>query len=522
MMDTAHAVHIERLDIDPIAKTWRRMETGLYLAALGSIALIALVAFGAASDLFEAWSTRSPPPAQDGPRFIRVGALQGTANADFIGFIIGAFIVAWAVLIGWSAHTARRYVQGLTTLNLWPVRIVRWGALAAILISAFPLGVLAYGVGALLVLIAQGAVTDPYPTLKMLLDFLPMLLGRALMLILGFVWIALLWQAFQAAGFYLRSPPAIQKLLARHDDGGQRRRRWPAFLFEKQPQTNRKLKAAVNGLMQLRAVLICAFALGVPPAVFAVSEGLMLAGSPRVFSLTPEFHLVWIGSVSFVALAWFSARGVLWLARRLARTTYADIQDFDRRPAVLFLRPFRDDQVRLRSPGLMRNIFTVEHGTVLLDHLLVEEFAWLGPVIAIRNPRDKHRQPFGAARIDASDDDWREVVAQLARSAGQIVIVVDDSPGVQWEVDLLTGEAFQAKTLFLRAPRALPDEHALDRPLQALLGAGAARPEASAKPLAAVHKRADGSVKCWMARKTTIDAARMILRDFADRTATQA
>lgn len=61
--------------------------------------------------------------------------------------------------------------------------------------------------------------------------------------------------------------------------------------------------------------------------------------------------------------------------------------------------------------------------------------------------------PFGAARLSVPDCQWKDTVLDLARGAQHVVVVVDESPGIDWEVENMLEEAFVNKSLFLASPK---------------------------------------------------------------------
>jgi hypothetical protein len=86
----------------------------------------------------------------------------------------------------------------------------------------------------------------------------------------------------------------------------------------------------------------------------------------------------------------------------------------------------------------------------LLDHLLLEEGANVGPVVAIGKPGSP--PPFGAVRTYVSDDKWKNEVAELADAASAVVIAVDNTNGVLWEFDHLERNNHRQKVLYLLPP----------------------------------------------------------------------
>ena len=168
-----------------------------------------------------------------------------------------------------------------------------------------------------------------------------------------------------------------------------------------------------------------------------------------------------------VVVGWVGQR----LLRRLLRFSLEALQEADSRPPVLFLRAFRDDQVPLRAPriALFGRLLEIGRRSNSLDQLLLDEATPYGPVVGLGSPTDK-RPPYGAARGYFAPETWQDAVSQLAASSAFIVICIDDTAGVWWEIEQLAGRHF-AKTLFLIHPRyasASENAHILNRISQSL------------------------------------------------------
>lgn len=86
-----------------------------------------------------------------------------------------------------------------------------------------------------------------------------------------------------------------------------------------------------------------------------------------------------------------------------------------------------------------------------LDQLLLDEATAYGPVVGLGSPTGK-RPPYGAARGYFTGETWQDAVENLAAASDFIVICVDDTAGVWWEVDQLAHRHL-GKTLFLIHPR---------------------------------------------------------------------
>jgi hypothetical protein len=150
------------------------------------------------------------------------------------------------------------------------------------------------------------------------------------------------------------------------------------------------------------------------------------------------------------------AGGVLTrnIARRAARTSILELQKLDARAPILFLRAFRDDQVYLAPPrlSLLGYFYDLGRRDSNLDVLLLEEGTDYGPVIALGNPNDPV-PPYGAARGYFDDGSWHHAIALFAQVSPAIIICLDDTDGIWWEVDHVAANDMLQKTLFLVHPR---------------------------------------------------------------------
>lgn len=163
-----------------------------------------------------------------------------------------------------------------------------------------------------------------------------------------------------------------------------------------------------------------------------------------------------LGTVVFIplivaALLAISA-ALRWLARTTARNSLESIASVDHRPAILFLRSFGDDQVKLKRPrrGPFRWLMSLGEPRPRFDHLLFEEGTPIGPVVAIGLPG--RPAPFGAARTFVDESHWKDAVAKLANGARAVVVVMDNTDGVLWELGHIRAAGHEQKTLFILPP----------------------------------------------------------------------
>lgn len=126
--------------------------------------------------------------------------------------------------------------------------------------------------------------------------------------------------------------------------------------------------------------------------------------------------------------------------------------------STLFLRAFRDDQVRIRraSRNMFSFVFDLGRTPATLDELMLERLDGHGDLIAIGNPQDRkgsaRLSPWGAQRLYVDDAHWQETVTMLAREANRIVLCVDASEGVRWEIAHVLRNGHAGKTLFFLNP----------------------------------------------------------------------
>jgi len=253
--------------------------------------------------------------------------------------------------------------------------------------------------------------------------------------------------------------------------------------------------AALSGLFRLARLpdldraLLCApfegivnktafrYFCGMPPIIKFVrgfggaKARLLILASSAFFSIalsTWPFFLIEMGnSMDPIHQLWLLAKTLIvtsllavaanWLLHRGQRSIRFSIEEItavDRRAPLLFLRAFRDDQVTLPSPRytLLGRLLALAKPRQSLDHILLTEGTLYGPMVALGNPGDA-MPPYGAARGYVGNEHWQDAVTQLARSSLAIVIAVDDTDAIWWEIEHLVGHDHLDKTLFLIHPK---------------------------------------------------------------------
>ena len=145
------------------------------------------------------------------------------------------------------------------------------------------------------------------------------------------------------------------------------------------------------------------------------------------------------------------------IARAQMRRSLEQVQGADDRPPILFLRSFSDDQVQIppRSPTRFAHfeqwLLDGSSRSISLDHLLLQEGTVHGPTVALGKP-DEPVPPYGVSRGYFEHSDWQAAVTRLCEDAQAIVLVIDQSEGLAWEIDFVLSQGHVGKTLFLLRP----------------------------------------------------------------------
>lgn len=238
-------------------------------------------------------------------------------------------------------------------------------------------------------------------------------------------------------------------------------RSWHAGLWTSRVLAGFSLVAAqmAQGLATyVQLFLLGAFAFHVVIAAASFSHLLLGKGLASGSSHWPgwQIALMMVGTFGIASVAsamtTYAAIALKQFARWMSRYSFAQIVAVDPRPPILFLRSFADDQVTLAKPPLYVRYWLAEPTPVRLDHLVIERFGDTAPVVALGKETDA-RLPFGAAREYVPAEKWESRVLEIARSAMGVILVTDDTRGVQWETERMLQPPFVEKTLFLVSPR---------------------------------------------------------------------
>ena len=130
----------------------------------------------------------------------------------------------------------------------------------------------------------------------------------------------------------------------------------------------------------------------------------------------------WLWSYLLVLGAW-----LYWRARQYADKAIAERVISDSKPHVLYLRSFGTD------PAFTATAAGAISGWLTEEEQLCEALQPFGEVVAIGKPGETLPTP-GAARLYATDADWKQVVTDQMHAARLVVIRAGTSGGLLWEL----------------------------------------------------------------------------------------
>lgn len=147
------------------------------------------------------------------------------------------------------------------------------------------------------------------------------------------------------------------------------------------------------------------------------------------------------------------ARRLRHQAQRKSVLSASEVQSHDPRAPILFLRVFRDDQISLSAAAIPLHERFYDPGVPAgtLETLLVRTLTDIGPVVALGKPDDQVAPP-GAARSYHSDGEWQSVVERKIACSRFVVLVLDNSPGLHFELHQIELQKALFKTMIVVPP----------------------------------------------------------------------
>lgn len=172
--------------------------------------------------------------------------------------------------------------------------------------------------------------------------------------------------------------------------------------------------------------------------------------STEVVSITPGFFAYFLISVIalglFLLLRFCAERLIIRHLREASRNS------FERN--TVYLRSFGEDLVKIdrkRRGALSRLLYATDILRPSLDFMLSQLLMHQGPVVSLGKP-GQTMAPFGTQKIYLPENDWKQEVCRLISESVRIVICLDTSDGVKWELDEIFASRSDTKALFLLSP----------------------------------------------------------------------
>lgn len=211
---------------------------------------------------------------------------------------------------------------------------------------------------------------------------------------------------------------------------------------------------AAKGILTLAGAVLLLF----PAAV--LKRMVLTLGEQAEQGTDPTSLIVVLGLILIVAPAffWLRFRGFALLrkGRRHFVQTVEEAIRSDPRPPILLLRSFEDDEEHWVRRSLLSTKSLLFSANQSLEEALVECLTARGPVVAVGVPGES-LPPLGAARLYVKGDGWQEVVTELIRRSQVIVVILGETPGLQWELQQACRPEILPKVVLVVPPT-------LDRP----------------------------------------------------------
>lgn len=162
-------------------------------------------------------------------------------------------------------------------------------------------------------------------------------------------------------------------------------------------------------------------------------------------------EVIGIASLGFF-LSW--ARQLRRFSQRFTVESFDVVTGDDSRAPILFLRSFKDDHLSLElaKPPFLVRALDPSSSPESIEFLVQKNLDYMGPLICIGNPKDQAPPP-GAARKYLKDLEWQDSVLKLMMDSAYIIVGVDSTEGLLWEIESIKAHGHLYKTLFIFPPR---------------------------------------------------------------------
>jgi len=148
-------------------------------------------------------------------------------------------------------------------------------------------------------------------------------------------------------------------------------------------------------------------------------------------------------------------------ARKLGSLSVGEALGDSKRKYILYLRSFTADEIILPKPRLplLSKVLFFRPFPVHLEEELFDVTDGYLPLIAVGRPGETQKLTGGLAYRDyLKDENWQTYVRDKIQAADSIVILLNSTGGVLWELENVLSYSAFAKTIFLIDPRAKDNE----------------------------------------------------------------
>jgi hypothetical protein len=148
-------------------------------------------------------------------------------------------------------------------------------------------------------------------------------------------------------------------------------------------------------------------------------------------------------------------------ARKLSSLSVREALGDSKQRYVLYLRSFTADETILPKPRLpvLSRVLSLRPFPVRLEEELFDVTDGYLPLIAVGRPGESQELTGGLAYRDyLKDENWQTYVREKILAADSIVILLNSTGGLLWELENVLSHSAFAKTLFLIDPRAKENE----------------------------------------------------------------
>jgi hypothetical protein len=148
-------------------------------------------------------------------------------------------------------------------------------------------------------------------------------------------------------------------------------------------------------------------------------------------------------------------------ARKLSSLSVGKALGDSKQRYILYLRSFTADETILPKPRLpfLSKVLSVRPFSVHLEEELFDVTDGYLPLIAVGKPGGSQELTGGLAyREYLKDESWQTYVRQKILAADSIVLLINSTEGVLWELENVICHSACAKTVFLIDPRAKDNE----------------------------------------------------------------